>query len=113
MEQVIFSLTEYVGEIAAVTGVFTIILLFAALHRMRKIKKYIQGIAGNVEDMKARMQAVPMTETAGQAILSEGQGAGNAGQAVESARQAAGLQQTGGNMSPGQLIDEVLGEVFP
>lgn len=146
MEQIISFLAEYAGEIAAVTGSFTTILLFAALHRIRKIENYIQEIAGNTaegergEKEEPGMQAISVTENAGQAVSNEGQSAeksgqaasnegqsaGNAGQAVPGARQSAGksgqavpgagqaaeLPQTDGSMPPGQLIDEVLGEVF-
>lgn len=146
MEQIISFLAEYAGEIAAVTGSFTTILLFAALHRIRKIENYIQEIAGNTaedeqdEKEEPGMQAISVTENAGQAVLNEGQGAeksgqaasnegqsagsvgwtvpgarqsaGNTGQAVPGVGQAAELPQTDGSMPPGQLIDEVLGEVF-
>lgn len=160
MEQIISFLAEYAGEIAAVTGSFTTILLCAALHRIRKIENYIQEIAGNTaegergEKEEPGMQAISVTENAGQAVSNErqsagnagwavpgegqsaeksgqaasneGQSAGNAGQAVPGARQSAGksgqavpgagqvaeLPQTDGSMPPGQLIDEVLGEVF-
>lgn len=47
MEQIAFFLTEYAGEIAAGMGAFAIILLVTALHRIRRIEKCIQGIAGN------------------------------------------------------------------
>ncbi len=146
MEQIISFLAEYAGEIAAVTGSFTTILLFAALHRIRKIENYIQEIAGNTaedeqdEKEEPGMQAISVTENAGQAVLNEGQGAeksgqaasnegqsagsvgwtvpgarqsaGNTGQAVPGVGQAAEPPQTDGSMPPGQLIDEVLGEVF-
>lgn len=160
MEQIISFLAEYAGEIAAVTGSFTTILLFAALHRIRKIENYIQEIAGNTaedeqdEKEEPGMQAISVTENAGQAVLNEGQGAEKSGQAasnegqsaeksgqaasnegqsagsvgwtVPGARQSAGNTrqavpgvgqaaeppQTDGSMPPGQLIDEVLGEVF-
>lgn len=47
MEQISLFLTEYAGEIAAAFGVFAVILLLVTLHRIRRIEKYIQGIAGN------------------------------------------------------------------
>lgn len=47
MEQIAFFQTEYVGEIAAGMGAFVIILLVTALHRIRRIEKYMQGITGN------------------------------------------------------------------
>ncbi len=69
MEQIAFFLTEYAGEIAAGIGAFAIILLVTALHRIRRIEKYIQGIAGNPvlteEDVSGQASALSESVNAG------------------------------------------------
>ncbi|MBP3487121.1 MAG: hypothetical protein J6K53_01870 [Roseburia sp.] len=69
MEQIAFFLTEYAGEIAAGMGAFAIILLVTALHRIRRIEKCIQGIAGNPvlteEDVSGQASALSESVNAG------------------------------------------------
>lgn len=158
MEQIAFFLTEYVGEIAAGMGAFVSILLVTALHRMRRIEKYMQEIAGNrvlseenaegqavmpagsaqgaigwkakptVSANAAGLQGMKPTESANSAGLQEMKPteSANADELQEAdcapARKLpqGGLQRREGAQeqnapepqSPGQLIDEVLGEVF-
>lgn len=69
MEQIAFFLAEYAGEIAAGMGAFAIILLVTALHRIRRIEKCIQGIAGNPvlteEDVSGQASALSESVNAG------------------------------------------------
>lgn len=158
MEQIAFFLTEYVGEIASGMGAFVSILLVTALHRMRRIEKYMQEIVGNrvLSEENVQGQAVmPTGSTQGDAgwkakPTESANAVGLQGMKLTESANSAGLQEAkptesvntdelqeancapaqklsqGGlqrregaqeqnapePQSPGQLIDEVLGEVF-
>lgn len=126
MEQIVFYLTGYAWEITAGMGALAVILLVAALHRIRRIEKYMQGIAGNTKEscrVKAKedgcaapVAAVTATEDGGEVVVSDlmtgvsDEAEGKQAKSTQSAR----AQETDGAapQSPEQLIDEVLGEVF-
>lgn len=50
MTQAMDFLAGYAGELAVLLGAFVTVLLLIVLHRIRKILKLMQGIAGNVKE---------------------------------------------------------------
>lgn len=95
MEQIVIFLTEYANGISLIVYVFTLILLLVTLHRIKQIKKQIQEIAGNRERMT--VQALP-----------EQTGMGRAPEPVQEPERLIAEPE-----KPEELIDAVLGEVFP
>lgn len=56
MTQAMDFLVGYAGELAVLWGAFVTVFLFVILHRMRKITKLMQGIAGNIKEMGQALQ---------------------------------------------------------
>ena len=99
MTQIIFFLTEYAEELLVLLCSLVLVLLLVTLHRMKRITKLIQEIAGNTNEIgqvKCGMQkenhSVP-------------------------AKKDDGEQETADNMlkkeENAELLSEVLEEVFP
>lgn len=99
MTQMVFFLTEYAEEFSVLLCSVGIVLLLVTLHRMKRITKLIQEIAGNTRDVRQ----------AGCERKEENPPA--------SAQSAVDEQKTPENMPTteenAKLLSEVLEEVFP
>ncbi len=105
MEQVRYFLAEYSGWISMAVSGLTLLLLAAALHRIKKIGKQIKETA---LDVKAVLEfARRSAETEKVRMAAEQQQSGKKG-----AERQMISGQASGDM-PDELLDAVLEEVFP
>lgn len=95
MEQIVFFLTEYANGISLTVYGVTLILLLVTLHRIKQIKKQIQKLAATGE--RAKAPALPECT----------------GMESASGREPEPVALIAEQQKPEELIDAVLGEVFP
>lgn len=100
MTQIMLFLAEYAEELAVFMCSLVIVLLLVTLHRMKRITKLIQEIAGNTNDVRQTREKCEEKEEMHSLPAENG-----------------GKQETSG-VSPtrednAELLSEVLEEVFP
>lgn len=116
MTQTVSFINEYAQEIALLwCGALTVLVIFT-LHRIRRISKLIQGIAGNTKVVKNTQKNQELSE------LSRGDGKGVNAPAVQAADDVQKpsdemgvqvLQEQEQTKEQQKLLSEVLDEVFP
>ena len=105
MEQVRYFLAEYSGWISMAVSGLTLLLLAAALHRMKKIGKQIKETAADVRAVLEFARQSAEEEKVMKAVVQR-----QTGQYGADRQRMSG--QASGDM-PDELIDAVLEEVFP
>ena len=113
MTQVMDFLAGYAGELAVLWEAFVTVFLLVILHRMRKITKLMQGIAGNVKEMGQALRQQGKEQEDSISQIKEQPGGDRQADVWSDMPEQATVSQDPKAAEQQKLISAVLDEIFP